>query len=309
MFSELLLLEGEQKTLQIVFSPTENEKRYVGALKLLNLDMYPGQTNPESFASIQLEGTGGNFAFRAVESEDAADITEDDEPAEVLKPGETPSIKVNFPKVIVGQRVKKVFDIENCGDTIVDVAITDSNGIEVQSDVEVSVDKVMYKLSPGLTKINPKTKARFSVILKGLREGEDTFPLQVSTRSLTVAKVIPVKITAKVISPDSLLGDGLRAFARADNSIDATLSCMAQEEGKYDAERDLWKVILPVIRVSALLPSQDLKYIPFAQPKTDLPDIAPFVVRPPAIPRDVAQRAKKWYMNRGSLQLDQIKVM
>jgi hypothetical protein len=118
------------------------------------------------------------------------------------------------------------------------------------------------------------------------------------------AKTISVQIEANIISPDSLLADSVKVFARSDNSIEELLDMFGQEERLYDSERNLWKVLLPIIRVRPGLPSQELSYLPAQEPITELEDLTPYTLRPPAIPRDLPERNRKWYMNRVSMGLD-----
>ena len=104
------------------------------------------------------------------------------------------------------------------------------------------------------------------------------------------------------------LSASLQAFARSDVSIEASLSYKTQEEIRYSGDGGIWKLLLPVLRIKPGLPSDEIKSdirIPLVEPIVEEPDIAPFVVRPPAIPRELPPRAKKWYMNRVSMALDQ----
>ncbi|KAI8848053.1 hypothetical protein BC829DRAFT_444126 [Chytridium lagenaria] len=295
MPAELVLQPGETKEIQVIFSPPDMETTRKAEITFLNLDLRPNQKEPEVLGTIELEGVGGtcNFTFG---SED------DDTPRPVSG---VPTINVSFPKVIVGQKAKKYFEVVNCGDTVVDISIVTADGIEMQDNVELQTDKVFYSITPASAVIQPKMKQKFTVTLRGLKVGEDMLSMQVRTRTLTEAKCIPINVKATVLSPDSLLQDSIRAFARSDNSFEAIIDIMAQEENRFGSERNLWKVLLPVERVAPLLPSMELQYIHAAEPIIDSIDLSAYVIRPPAIPRDLPPRAKKWYMNRVSMALDQ----
>ncbi|KAJ3123584.1 hypothetical protein HK101_006315 [Irineochytrium annulatum] len=219
----------------------------------------------------------------------------------------TPKINVNFPKVVVGMSVKKYFEVVNCGETMVDIVISTIEGMELEPGCEMATDKVLYKMDPSLAVIQPKTKQKFTVTLKGLKPGDEAFTLQVRTRTLTEVKCIPILVKARIFSADSLLGDSIKTFARADTNFETIVDMGAQEEMRFSSERNLWKILLPIERVGPLLPSMEMGTIPYAEPNLVLPDVSTYVIRPPAIPKDLPPRAKKWYMNRVSMALDQAK--
>ncbi|KAJ3213593.1 hypothetical protein HDU67_002684 [Dinochytrium kinnereticum] len=293
---EFVLAPGESREVQVIFAPPDMEAPRKAEISFLNLDLRPGQKEADVLGTIELEGTGGNcdFTFGGEEDEDV------ERPSSGI-----PTINVNFPKVIIGQKAKKYFEVVNCGDTVVDIAIVTEAGSDMQDDVELQTEKVCYSIVPASAVIQPKIKQKFTVTLKGVKVGEDHFSMQVRTRTLTEAKCIPINVKATVLSPDSLLQDSIRAFARADNNFEAIIDIMAQEENRFSSERNLWKVLLPVERVGPLLPSMELQSLPSAEPIIEPIDLTTYVIRPPAIPRELPPRAKKWYMNRVSMALDQ----
>ncbi|KAJ3299223.1 hypothetical protein HK104_009688 [Borealophlyctis nickersoniae] len=246
---------------------------------------------------IDLEGTGGEYGLNA--------MGEDGTGAGAGGTGN--AISINFPKVTEEQRVRKHFEVENCGDTVIDLGIYDAEGNEISEDAGGSGDgrRISYKISPSRAEIRPKTRQKFTVVVKGLKAGEDKFELSLQTRTLASPKSIPIRVAAKVIGAMEAMADSLKAFSRADTSIEATLSYAAQEEMRYAGDPDIWKLLLPVMRIGPLLPSKEMRTVPMVEPNVNEPDIAPFVIRPPAIPRELPPRAKKWYMNRVSMALDQ----
>ncbi|KAI9362448.1 hypothetical protein DFJ73DRAFT_756739 [Zopfochytrium polystomum] len=300
---EMTLAPGETRTLRVIFSPTDQASHEKDTITFYNLDLVPGQVNPDAFASVEVEGVGGTHDFRPVLPLPG---TPDDDPFPELPipelpaglVSELPTIRVNFPKVVVGQRIRKFFEIENCGDTMVDITLVDHVGRDLAEQLtESSTDYVAYSIQPAATIIPPKQKAKFAVSARGLRSGNDEFWLQVKTRTLTEAKVIPI-----------LISFFKTAFGLLHGQITLStdmLSLQAQEDLRYDSERSLWKVLIPVVRIGLLKPSEELTVIPPVEPFTDLPDITPYTIRPPAIPRDLPPRAKKWYMTRQSMALDQ----
>ncbi|KAJ1569576.1 hypothetical protein HK405_001063 [Cladochytrium tenue] len=284
----------------------------VDTIAFYNMDMYEGQKNPEIFASIEVEGIGGNHGFQPVASAETNDENDPftDKPVPPLPagiPADSPVIRVTFARAIAGQVTRKYFEIENCGETMVDIAIVDHRGVDLSTRPGAeysSTELCMYSASPSSVVIPPRQKAKFSVAVKGLKAGDDEFWLLVRTRTLLEAKAIPILVRCHIISPDELLLSGIPAFARADVSIEEMISAKAQEELKYNSENLLWKLLIPVVRVSPGMPSEELQHIPCVEPSTDLPDINHFIVRPPAIPKELPPRARKWYMNRTAMPLD-----
>ncbi|KAJ3053387.1 hypothetical protein HK097_004394 [Rhizophlyctis rosea] len=265
---------------------------------------------PKIVTSIDLEGVGGEFGFTAGVADDSGAVP----PGASIegRPGTAvaSTIKLNFPKVGEDARVRKHFEVENCGDTMIELGVFDKFGNAVSDDVGGESDQggVGWKVTPTRIEIKPKTRQRFTVVVKGQKAGDDAFGLKLRTLTLATQKTIPIEITTKTVSAMESLSASLQAFARSDDSIEASLSYKTQEEIRYSGDTGIWKLLLPVLRIKPGVPSDEIKSeikIPMVEPIVEEPDIAPFVVRPPAIPRDLPPRAKKWYMNRVSMALDQ----
>ncbi|KAI9202395.1 uncharacterized protein BJ171DRAFT_584296 [Polychytrium aggregatum] len=260
-----------------------------GAVHIFHFDEAQGRKTKQ-LGTLLLTGSGGVFGMQSV----------GDEPG---KP--TAAIVINYPKIPESARAKKHFEVENCGETVIHVGIVDNSGNELARDTEIRCENFSVLISPSVALIKPKSKHRFAVTVRGIRVGEATCHLQLRTKTLAKPKTIPIEITATIVNAFAMMIDSIKAFSRADNSIETTLNVMLQEEGKYDSEIELWKILLPVIRISPFAPSDMLRSIPCAQPNVTDVDIQPYTVRPPAIPRELPPRQKKWYMNRVSMALDQ----
>ncbi|KAJ3403499.1 hypothetical protein HDV05_007785 [Chytridiales sp. JEL 0842] len=313
---DIVIAPGETATVRLAYSPPEKGKRHAGVINLVNLDMKPGQSKPDLLGKLFVEGTGGEYSIRVNTAggagSEGVDLMSEPEVAEASavldgEDGEKvmPTIQVKFSKVVRGQKAKKFFEIENCGDTVVDLHVMDHNGNIIEGEgLDIPATVVNYRVEPVKVSIGPKTKQKFAVFVKGVADGEGEFQIQLQTATLIDTKCIPVAIFTTVISPDSLLQDSVKAFARSDTSIEETLDMFLQEERNFDSERNLWKVLLPVIRIKSGLPSQELSYVPPQEPKTDIEDLGPYTLRPPAIPKDVFDRNKRWYHNRVSMGLE-----
>jgi hypothetical protein len=149
---ELYLEPGETKMVRLIYSPSEKAKRHSGIISLLNLELRPGHVKPDLLGKLTLEGTGGKYSVK-IPNEDETN-------------GPIPVIRVKFPKIVRGQRVRKFFEVENCGDTIVDLIMVDKDGNEMEEEKELTTDKVVYKMEPVNASIPPKSKQKFTVLLK-----------------------------------------------------------------------------------------------------------------------------------------------
>jgi hypothetical protein len=84
-------------------------------------------------------------------------------------------------------------------------------------------------------------------------------------------------------------------------SIEESCNYRIQERKRYDGDdaqlAALWKILLPVVRVGPLLPSQEMQWIPSVQPNCTAVDIKAFTIRPPAVAIVEKTRVKKHHMN------------
>ncbi|KAJ3066567.1 hypothetical protein HDU98_010132, partial [Podochytrium sp. JEL0797] len=270
---EIMLAANEEHIVKVVCNPQEASEQAKARIEIVNLDIPPNQKKAPLLGSLALESIGGKFEFNfipdpdvdpeevlaAAQEESAAEPVLDSKGVEIAK---TPTIFVNFSKVIVGQRVRKYFEVENCGDTMIDLIVTDVNGREAKEETEMMSERTAFTLSPVTVVIKPRMKQKFAVIAKGMQAGEDVHYIHVRTRTQLEARIIPIRIKVNILSPESQLADGLKVFARVDNSIDGLLQIKGPSETTMNSDLDLWKIYIPVIRVSLELPSQELKFVP-----------------------------------------------
>ena len=96
----------------------------------------------------------------------------------------------------------------------------------------------------------------------------------------------------------------VQTFVRVDNSIEGLLDVKTHDESLIAADKDLWKILLPVVRVNLKKPSQDHAYIRHIEPSYALADLSAFTCRPPAIPIDLPAPPPKWYTHRVAMAMD-----
>ncbi|KAJ3127873.1 hypothetical protein HK098_005649 [Nowakowskiella sp. JEL0407] len=287
----------ENKSFRIYFNPPTIGKKQLATLIVENAD--PELTNSSGqgqiIGRIDLQGSGGKYGLAAPDCALSGTSIEQDNLI----------IFIEYSKLVEETRVRKTFEVENCGETVICLAIFDSKGNSCLETKEFNGTKASYKVSPTTADIQPKTRQKFTITARGIRQGEETYDFMLKTVTLAVPKIIPIRIQTKVIGAGGGINDSLQIFAKKDQSVEALLDATAQNEIMLSSERNLWKVLLPVIRISPLKPSSEYAYIPCKEPTVDHADISPFVTRPPAIPRDLPPQTKKWYMNRVSMTLEQ----
>ncbi|KAL2918328.1 hypothetical protein HK105_202255 [Polyrhizophydium stewartii] len=342
--SEFELKAGDSRKLQIMFSPSVKARFERGNIAFFNLDDLPDgmdesddeddagsgsgdagvgavERRPahpakpmsprkelELLKEIAFEGVGGEFGMRA-EGMDVSALGGLGGLDAQGGPGGTPIniITITFQKVNQRQRTRKSFEVENCGDTVLELGVFTTSGEEITSATEgYGINKLCsYRVAPGTVAVQPHGKDKITITVEGLDRGEDSFEFIVRTRTLISPKAIKIHVSANVLS--SATDESLRAFARADMNLESLFNVALQEEEKYAIEREIWKVLLPIVRVAPVPPSAELQTVPMIEPVVTRPDIGPYLVRPPAIPAVLPQRAKKWYMNRVSMALEGFK--
>ncbi|KAJ3092272.1 hypothetical protein HK102_009083 [Quaeritorhiza haematococci] len=295
-FSELQLDPMEHHALEIFFYPTEIGRDYKGKISFASA---LGDDDSEILAWVEVQGAGGDCSFGVLnetkEGEQSGNHTDSSKTA----------LELFFPKVPENSSVKKQFEVENTGSTVIELEVVDHLGQECVPRRDIAATNISYRIEPHQVLVQPKSRQRFTINLKGLKVGEDEVEIVIRTRKLVVPKIIPVKIKAFVVDGVSVIQANLKVFARADDSIEEILSLHAQEENRSGTDLNLWKILLPIIRISPKLPSMEIDHVPMIEPNVRVPDVRPFVVRPPAIPRELPNKTRKWYMNRVSLALDQ----
>ncbi|KAJ1336456.1 hypothetical protein BSLG_007240 [Batrachochytrium salamandrivorans] len=250
---------------------------------------------------VRFDGIGGSFSLRAESTGTAAHHIDDT----TIR---SDFITISFPKLNRCQSSRKSFEIENTGDTVLNMGVFDMDGKELiaQNDVYSNNRLCKYQVSPNYISVPPNSKRIMTVMVEGVDVGKDMFEFMVKTRTLLNPKAITIHVDTNILSSD--INESLRAFVRADVNMNQLFSIALQEEDLYAIERDLWKVLLPIVRVSAVPASQEYQTVVAVEPVVTRPDIGPYVVRPPAIPKELPPQTKKWYMNRVSMTLESSKV-
>ena len=211
---------------------------------------------------------------------------------------ENKKIVLNYPKVSLRQTTKKTINIENTGNVPLDLIVKDMSGQELPNKFKGVNDHFTIALSVASLSIPALSKPSIIVSVEGFNIGPDEIVFQLVTQRLVDPMAYIIEITGQVIDA---VDESLKAFVRSDQSLETMLSLAHQEESMVQTDQNLWKLMLPVIRISHKLPSQELKHIPLIEPNVNRPEIGPFLVRPPALPVTLPPRNKKWYMNRVSM--------
>jgi hypothetical protein len=306
---ECFLQPGEERIIKIQFEPEVKEKLETCEISMVLLEPDAGEQNEYSFTeytlrneiqslkSMQFQGTGGTMAFMANGMRiNTADVSSDQ-----------PLVDLLFPKINVRSKIQKSFVLENNGDVPLSFKITDKNGNVVGNAAVVSAKGVLScTLKAGTFNVAPRTKETVIITIEGINLGSDNLDLYVETIGLTN----PIKFTVGVEAESvDAVSESLKAFIRAEDSFESLLSRDVQDEKFYATDQQLWKLVLPIVHISYKLPSQELLTIPMIMPNITRPEIGPYLVRPPALPKTLPTKAKKWYMSRTSMGLEQSRVL
>jgi hypothetical protein len=117
---------------------------------------------------------------------------------------------------------------------------------------------------------------------------------------------LKIQVSATTKSPTEF--QNLKAFLRADDNLETKYDLRKQEERYAAGDLNLWKVLLPIVRVRGHLPSEEFQNILPVEPSTTLFDIRSKTIRPAPIPGVVQSKVKNWYVNRVSMAADITKV-
>jgi hypothetical protein len=320
---EVELQPGETRKIQILFRPRETNQHQVGKVTLYQIHEFeegdemkeiqqeihityktsnsrPASREVKKLNDVVFEGRGGKFGFNVT----GMDIDQDQKPTSEIQ---HTKIQIKFARLAVGKKAKKMFEVENSGDTTLEFGCFDEQDLYVGDEYISKTGAFRYSVAPKQSKIHPSLKEKITISLEAIQDGPDEFEFFVKTKNLARNKVVQVKVSCLVYTPSDM--DNLRAFVRADDNIETKYDLKAQEERLITGDLLLWKVLSPVVRLGALLPSKELQYIPPVEPNVGRIEMGPFVVRPPAIPELQPPKQKKWYTNRISMAVDKIQKM
>lgn len=172
------------------------------------------------------------------------------------KPEEAELIPLKIPKIMQNSEVKKPIDIINSGDTVVDYQFVTMDGKLIGTEGARS-ECYSLVLSPFAGSLTSKTKLSVTARIKALGIGEQTLKFKFVTTNLLTPIEIPIELSINVVSGASMLNDGLRKFAISDNSFEKFLNCHGEEETRIATDSEIWKILLPVVRISNKKPSKE----------------------------------------------------
>lgn len=168
-------------------------------------------------------------------------------------------LMVFLPKLNVTSTVKKTFPLENSGDIPLVLSVMNYSGELLGSAAHVSKGGFFAAtISPSILDIPAKSTTIVTVSVDGLGIGEDVFDFLISTTRHIVPIAFSVCINCNVVDA---LGDNLKVFVRADTSFESMLNFKDNEASLYGCDDQLWKLVLPIVRISAVLPSKELMIV------------------------------------------------
>lgn len=271
----------ERHSAKILFKPTIPNISTNAKFQVLNTEI-PGE--PETIFDTEITATSGIQSYKKLISHDESITMTNDQ------------INIVFKDLRKGDRTRKFIELENTGDTVLmfDILLNDK-----KHESETTTSKIGVKIEGGNT-LNPHTKLRVNINVRAINEGSETFTVKIVMRSLVIEEIVKIECQSIIVSGLSSLQESIKAFSRVDDSIEDSLNFKLMERKKYNTttEIELWKILLPVVRVSNLLPSEELMYV--APVKPFIGNVSLGVERPVALPKVAPVKAKKYFMQSAS---------
>jgi hypothetical protein len=171
-------------------------------------------------------------------------------------------IEIAVPRLGLAARVKKSFPVENTGDSRIKLIVTSKFGAELQATSESDKRVFSYSIDPPSIFLEPHSKAIITFAAEGLCAGTDSVEIYIRTDRLVKNIRFKVCATINVINEADA---SVKAFARSDLGFDELLSFSDQEMLYCAGDQNLWKLLLPVVRISYKLPSQEHSRVPFIE--------------------------------------------
>ncbi|KAI8908562.1 hypothetical protein EDD86DRAFT_270613 [Gorgonomyces haynaldii] len=322
--TELFLLPGDPNVFKIEFHPEDEQDRETSKFIICMLEdgeevgeyeLYSTKEEIQLLQQFETEAKAGTFELLANGMVMSSSV-EQKEPetiqskkslgnVEVESKRTVKNIEIQFPKISLRTKAKKTFTVENSGTVPIELHIMDVDGRQLDMGDGIVSKKKHFKwmATPMTLEIPAGSSDIVTIQIEALTSGPDQFEFLVSTRRLVNQVTFHVQVDAEVADA---LGESLKAFVRADTNFETMISTNQLEEQMVATDSNLWKLMLPVVRISNKLPSEELQTVSWLEPNCSRPDITPLLVRPPALPVTLPPRAKKWYMNRVSMGLERV---
>jgi hypothetical protein len=172
---------------------------------------------------------------------------------------------VSFSKITMGNSAQKSFEINNTGETILELTLKDLDGQTVRDNklmpcpgglMELSVSPTHVRLPPSMTCV-------FEFSVNAIAPGKDGMDFVLSLSNMVSPQLVPVHVSATVVPITT--SENLKAFVRSDTSVDHKIKMPLIEEALYVTDPDIWKVLVPVLRLSSLRPSMDCRRVPYVE--------------------------------------------
>ncbi len=152
--------------------------------------------------------------------------------------------------------IKKPLDFVNGGDTAIDYVFVDEDGAQIGAG-GVQNERYSIVLSPCEGTLAAHSRLSVTARVKALSVGEEQVRMKLVSTNLVHPIEIPIEFSIQVVSGASMLSDGLKRFAMADSSFERFLDCGKEVEELLATDGELWKVLLPPIRLTRGKPSQE----------------------------------------------------
>lgn len=172
---------------------------------------------------------------------------------------------VSFQKITMGSSAQKTFEISNTGETMLDLTLKGLDGKTVKENKLMPCPGGFMELSmtPTSVRLPPSMTCVFEITVHAVSPGRDGMEFVVCLSNLVNPQAVPVRVSAAIVPITT--SENLKAFVRSDTSVDHKIKMPLIQEAAYVIDPDIWKVLVPVLRLSSLRPSMDYRRVPFVE--------------------------------------------
>ncbi|ORZ30360.1 hypothetical protein BCR44DRAFT_1445045 [Catenaria anguillulae PL171] len=199
------------------------------------------------------------------------------------------SRELAFAKVEAMEMSTLAVEFENTGEVVAVLALAEDEvgAVAAKAGRELvgKANVASFGCKPISQTIEPGAIGKFSLTATGMREGTDTRSLVFFTPNLMRPVLFSFNASITVSAARDVRG--LQSFAKSDSSVEEKLQIEVIERPKFKSDEGLWSVLLPVVKVEAVTPSDPHYSFPAVRPQEPLLQYASIVhhlTRPAALP-------------------------
>lgn len=189
--------------------------------------------------------------------------------------------------------VSKPLEICNDGDTLVEFEIFHPSFTR-QGDTGV-FETALAKVTFQPFKFQMRSKAKQTITIsaiakKGIANKDEQEPVEFSIGTVNLLDQFVLPIRLMIVS--KMIQKSVMTFSKVDNSFEKFIDFHEQDLLLYQTDKDLYKLLLPIVRVEDALASKAFHPLRLQSPLIEDIDISSSLIRPPAVPPRVEGKGR-----------------